>query len=137
MLVVFFSVLALVIVLGLTVFQIALICGAPLGHYAWGGQHRVLPTRLRVSSIASVVLYVIFALTIASKAGFITGLLSVQTVTIALYIFAAYFTVGIALNALSKSKKRTFCHDTGCCAACAMLLGCRHCLKLSYYGIGI
>ena len=38
---------------GLAVFQALLALGAPLGAFAWGGQHRVLPTRLRVGSAVS------------------------------------------------------------------------------------
>ena len=34
--------LALTVVLAaLAIFQLALVFGAPLGHFAWGGQHRV------------------------------------------------------------------------------------------------
>lgn len=38
----------------LAVFQLALAAGAPLGRLAWGGQNRVLPTRMRIGSVASV-----------------------------------------------------------------------------------
>jgi hypothetical protein len=50
------------IVLGaLAVFQAALIAGAPLGKLAWGGQHEILPGRLRMGSAVSVLLYAVFA----------------------------------------------------------------------------
>ncbi len=42
-------------------FQAALLAGAPLGEYAWGGQHRVLPRRLRIGSAVAIVLYLLFA----------------------------------------------------------------------------
>lgn len=105
MLVTICAIVALVLLVGLTIFQIALICGAPLGNYAWGGQHKVLPTNFRVSSLGSVFLYVLFAAVIASKAGLVSGLISEFTVNFSMYVLAAYFTLGIILNGISKSKK--------------------------------
>lgn len=99
------TILALIILLALTIFQLALVFGAPLGAYAWGGQHKVLPTNLRVSSVGSIILYILFAGVIASKTGFISGLILPQTVNFSMYVFAAYFTLGIFMNAISKSKK--------------------------------
>lgn len=40
----------------LAVFQIALATGLPLGHLAWGGAVRVLPTPLRIASAGSALL---------------------------------------------------------------------------------
>lgn len=105
MLITLLTILALAILLALTIFQLALVFGAPMGAYAWGGQHKVLPTNLRVSSIGSIILYILFAGVIASKAGFISGLILPQTVNFSMYVFAAYFTLGIFMNAISKSKK--------------------------------
>lgn len=105
MLITLLTILALIILLALTIFQLALVFGAPLGAYAWGGQHKVLPTNLRVSSVGSIILYILFAGVIASKTGFISGLILPQTVNFSMYVFAAYFTLGIFMNAISKSKK--------------------------------
>ncbi len=105
MLITLLTILALIILLALTIFQLALVFGAPLGAYAWGGQHKVLPTNLRVSSVGSIILYILFAGVIASKAGFISGLILPQTVNFSMYVFAAYLTLGIFMNAISKSKK--------------------------------
>lgn len=44
-------VIACLILVGLTAFQIALILGAPLGKYAWGGTHTILPVSLKVASV--------------------------------------------------------------------------------------
>lgn len=56
---------------GLAVFQIALISGAPLGRLAWGGQHEVLPARLRAGSAVSIILYAVFAYAALAKAGMV------------------------------------------------------------------
>lgn len=62
--------LGLTVVLALlALFQIALALGAPLGRFAWGGQHRVLPPRLRVGSAVSVLVYVLIDLVAWDRVG--------------------------------------------------------------------
>ena len=58
----------------LAVFRSVLIAGAPLGHLAWRGQHRVLPVKLRISSAASVALYALFAHIAPAKADLVPAL---------------------------------------------------------------
>ena len=59
----------------LAIFQLALVMGAPIGQFAWGWQHKVLPTRLRVGSAVSIVIYAFFAVLVLRKSGIalITG----------------------------------------------------------------
>ena len=57
------------VLLLLAIFQILLIFGAPLGRFAWGGAHTVLPVNLRVGSFVSIILYAAFAQIILAKAG--------------------------------------------------------------------
>lgn len=96
--------IALLILLLLTVFQIALIAGAPLGKFAWGGQHCVLPRSLRISSIASIVLYAIFAAFIVSKVGIIEVIPHEAVVSTGMWIISVYFCVGIVMNLMSRSR---------------------------------
>ena len=100
-----FGFIALVTLLALTVFQLALIFGAPIGNYAWGGQHKVLPKKLRISSVTSIVLYAIFASFIATKAGILAVIHNPSILSIGMWAFTAYFFIGIFMNAISKSKK--------------------------------
>ncbi|WP_241971264.1 hypothetical protein [Microcella alkaliphila] len=55
----------------LALFQLALIAGAPLGHFAWGGQDRVLPTAKRIGSVVSILLYALFAVVVLQRAGLV------------------------------------------------------------------
>ena len=50
-------VVALALLAALAVMQILAASGLPLGHFGWGGQHRVLPRGLRVASTVSVLVY--------------------------------------------------------------------------------
>ncbi|WP_438354365.1 hypothetical protein [Microbacterium sp. CJ88] len=95
--------LALTVVLALlAVFQLALALGAPLGRFAWGGQHQRLPARLRIGSVISIVIYAFIALVAWDRVGAVNvfGDLFSQ---VAMWIVFAYFTLGILLNAVSRS----------------------------------
>lgn len=64
------AILFTVLISMLAVFQLALVAGAPLGDYAWGGRHPGrLPARLRIGSAASTLLYGFFALVVLDRAG--------------------------------------------------------------------
>jgi hypothetical protein len=93
-----------VAVLGcLAVFQLLLVTGAPLGRFAWGGQHVVLPMTLRIGSAVSIALYGAFALLMLQVAGAVT-VLPRGLVDVAIWVLTAYFAVGIVLNAASRSR---------------------------------
>jgi hypothetical protein len=87
----------------LAVLQMLLIAGAPLGRFAWGGQHVVLPPRLRIGSVVSVVTYVLFAVLMLQAAEAV-AVLPRSFVEVAMWVLAGYFALGIVMNALSRSR---------------------------------
>lgn len=101
----FIVIVGLLILVGLSVFQFLLIIGKPLGDYAWGGQRRVLPKKLRIASVFSIFLYLVFVLFLISKAGMVNVIIDATVVNVGMWIFTIYFTVGIFVNAISRSKK--------------------------------
>lgn len=98
------TLVALITLLGLTLFQSALIFGAPIGKFAWGGNNRILPRRLRIASFTSIMLYSTFALFIASKASLINIIDDERVLDIGMWVFTSYFFIGIIMNAISRSK---------------------------------
>jgi hypothetical protein len=98
------AIAACTILAALAAFQAALIAGAPIGRFAWGGQHDVLPPRLRVGSAVSIVLYAAFALVILERAGLATIFGSPGFVQVACWVLFGYFTLGILMNGISRSK---------------------------------
>jgi hypothetical protein len=64
---------ATIVLVGLAFFQIALASGAPLGNFAWGGAHRVLPKPLRIASAVATLIYAATALVMLEAAGAIGG----------------------------------------------------------------
>ena len=100
--------LALTVILAcLAAFQFALILGTPLGSFAWGGQNRVLPGRLRVGSAVSIVIYSLIVALAWDRVGAIT-LFPSSFSAVAMWVLVGYFALGIVLNAISRSKPERF-----------------------------
>lgn len=97
------ALVACLILAALAVFQSLLIAGRPLGRYAWGGQHDVLPRNLRIGSAISIVLYAVFAVIILDRAG-VTDLLPDVVADVGIWVLTGYFTLGIVMNGISRSK---------------------------------
>lgn len=100
----FLAILACAVLAGLTIFQGALIAGAPLGRMAWGGQYRVLPARLRGGSALSVGIYVFFAYAALAKAGLVPPVVNESFTAITMWVMTAYFVLGVVMNGISRSK---------------------------------
>ncbi|MGO2746496.1 hypothetical protein [Microbacterium sp.] len=100
--------LALTVILALlALFQIALAAGAPWGHFAWGGQHRVLPRNLRIGSILSIVIYALIAFIAWERVG-ASSLLPDAVAQVAMWVVFAYFAIGIVMNGISRSKPERY-----------------------------
>ena len=91
----------------LAVFQLALVLGAPLGRFAWGGAHRVLPPRLRIGSAVSIVVYAIIVVLALDRVGLIDVVPDAVS-TVGMWIVFAYFVLGIPLNAISRSRPERY-----------------------------
>ncbi|BDV31427.1 hypothetical protein [Microbacterium terricola] len=96
-------VVATVLLAALALLQTLVAAGRPLGRFVWGGQHRVLPTRLRIGSAVSVVLYAAFAALLWSGAGLLPGGDTIF-VDVALWVLCGYFVLGTVMNAISRSR---------------------------------
>ena len=98
----------LCILVVLVMFQLALAMGAPIGRFAWGGQHRVLPTRLRLGSAVSIVLYACFAVLVLSKTGIMPIIGKGAFLDWSLWAITFYLAMGVPLNVLSRSKPERY-----------------------------
>lgn len=102
------AILICIIVGLLAVFQLLLIGGLPLGRFAWGGQHEVLPTRLRIGSAVSIVLYALFALLVLERAQLTSLIPSATFIFVATWVLTGYFALGVLMNGISRSKPERF-----------------------------
>lgn len=101
---IFIVLLGISMLMALAVFQLLLIAGKPLGRYAWGGQHETLPSRLRIASAFSILLYAAFGILLLNKAGYIS-IIPAPFVDTATWVVTCYFGLGIIMNTISRSKK--------------------------------
>ena len=96
---------ACVLLGALAVFQILLACGAPLGRFAWGGQHEVLPGRLRVGSLVSMLIYVVLGWVILARAGQNNG---GGIVGVGAWVIAGFFLLSAVGNLASRSRSERY-----------------------------
>lgn len=96
-----------VLLAGFGLFQLLPALGAPLGHFAWGGQHRVLPTQLRAGSAISAVLYVGFIVLVLDRVGVLHVLLD-QAAQIAMWVLAGLLLLGVLPNLISRSNPERY-----------------------------
>lgn len=92
------------ILICLGIFQILLIIGLPLGHYAWGGQHNVLPIGFRIGSVLSLFIYLFFGLVILQRSKLINFFKNQKIVTFGTWFVVGYSFLGILANFASRSK---------------------------------
>jgi len=115
-----FALAATAILLGLSCFQAQLAAGRPLGRFAWGGAHEILPPKLRVASALSIALYGAIALVLLDAADVVDALRGSWTGTAA-WVLAGFFLLGVAMNAASPSRDE---RRTGTPVALALCLLC-------------
>ncbi|MDJ0333732.1 hypothetical protein QMG83_00690 [Salinibacterium sp. G-O1] len=94
----------LALLAGLMLLQMLLMIGLPLGRYAWGGQHLVLPARLRVAAGLAIILYASFAAVLMSRGGLLDGGNSAPIIVGAWVLFG-YAAFSVLPNVVSKSRK--------------------------------
>jgi len=98
-----------VIQFGMALFQLSLACGAPFGEYALGGQHRILPKKMRPTSAVFVIIFTFIGFCFLQRGGIVDmgmNRILVSVVIIINTLFMAYAIVGNAF--LTKSRKERY-----------------------------
>ena len=116
--------IALVLIGLFALFQLALASGAPFGHFAWGGKYRVLPKKLRISSLVAVVIFGVFAAFILSKTDWLPIINNQFVVQVGLWVIFAYLVIMILANGVSQSKyeRYTMTPITALLAVCFLVV---------------
>jgi len=97
------AIVVCVVLAALAVLQVAAATGRPVGRFVWGGQHDVLPTRLRIGSAVSVVVYALMAIVVLDRAGLV-DVVSDDVARVGTWVLTAYFALGVVMNAVSRSR---------------------------------
>jgi len=98
------SLIAVLILGGLIVFQLLLALGVPWGKAAWGGRHTgALPANLRWGSAVAAGILGLAMWMVLARAGWAFPGSSASWVKIVTWVFTVYFAFNIVMNVLSKS----------------------------------
>lgn len=92
----------------LGIFQLTLVFGAPLGRFAWGGQNDVLPARLRRGSAIAIILYAAFSVVLLAASGILVIPVLESVGGLLGWMLVVYLSIGVVMNALSRSKPERF-----------------------------
>ena len=102
--------------------------GAPVGEFTMGGRHKVLPGKLRVFALVSLVIQAFAIIIILQAGGFMPLWFSIGATKVICIIYASYLVLNTVMNALSKSRKEKFFMTPLSAAACV-------CFWLTAFGI--
>ena len=103
-----FSILGAVIFGLIATMTILVACGLPLGEFTMGGQHKILPKKLRVAAVISVAIQIFAMIIILQAGGFIPLCLSFKLTKYICFFFAAYLSLNTIMNMISKSRKEKY-----------------------------
>jgi len=98
------ALIACILFVLMSVFQLLLALGLPLGRAAYGGKYEKLPTNLRIVSLIVVGIFVFAIFIVLERAGIITIFNNILLTAIIVWILAGYFTLNVLMNAVSKSN---------------------------------
>lgn len=103
------SILCAIITFGMALLQLSLTLGAPFGEYALGGQHRVLPKKMRSISSAYTLIFTFIGLSYLQIGNVISIGLNPNVLNVIIILntlFLAYAIIGNGF--LTKSKKEKY-----------------------------
>lgn len=103
-----FAMIGAVLFLLIVILTVLVACGMPLGEFTMGGQYKILPPKMRVMAVISLVIQ-IFAIIIILQAGGIVPLcFSARATKYICCFFAVYLSLNTVMNMMSKSKKEKY-----------------------------
>lgn len=103
-----FSILGAVLFGVIATMTVLVACGLPLGEFTMGGQHKILPKKLRVAAVISVATQIFAMIIILQAGGFISLWLSFKVTKYICFFFAAYLSLNTVMNMISKSRKEKY-----------------------------
>ena len=102
------SILGAVLFGVIAIMTVLVACGFPLGEFTMGGQHKILPKKLRVAAVISVAIQIFAMIIILQAGGSISLWLSFKVTKYICFFFAAYLSLNTIMNMISKSRKEKY-----------------------------
>ncbi|WP_400244024.1 hypothetical protein AB3U99_22545 [Niallia sp. JL1B1071] len=98
------SIIVAIMFMSISFFQVLLSLGYPLGEYAMGGLHKVLPKKLRFVSIINAIILLFMSLVFLTHTDVLTVFHFLPT-NILVCVITLYLGLNTLVNLLSQSKK--------------------------------
>ena len=105
MIVIIAAVIAVVVFGVVSIIQLLLALGKPLGKLAYGGKYETLPNNMRIMSIGAIGIFALGVISVLERAGIITILNNPILTLVIVWIIALYLAFNTVINAISKSMK--------------------------------
>jgi hypothetical protein len=98
------AVIAALLLAIVAVFQLLLAAGLPLGRAAWGGEHRVLPPKLRAGSAAAALVLAAAGWVVLARADLAGPGTQSTAIRLATWVFTGFFALNTLGNLASRSR---------------------------------
>jgi hypothetical protein len=104
MIVIIVAIIACVLFVLMSIFQLLLALGLSLGRLTYGGKYEKLPKNLRIVSLIAVGIFVFTIIIVLERAGLITIFNNTLLTAIVIWILGGYSPLNTIMNAVSKSQ---------------------------------
>lgn len=98
------AIITVVLFIGLSIFQLLLAIGKPLGRFAYGGKHETLPKNLKIMSLVAIGIFVFGSISVLVRVGIISIIPDSIVFVIVVWVLAFYLSLNTLANLASKSK---------------------------------
>jgi hypothetical protein len=101
------SIVVAIMFVFISIFQVLLFLGYPLGEYAMGGLYRVLPKKLRIVSIINAIILLFMGLVFLQHTNVLNSFNFLPT-NILVWVITIFLGLNTITNLISQSKKERF-----------------------------
>ncbi len=103
-----FSIIGAILFLFIIVMTVLVACGLPLGEFTMGGQYKILPKKMRIKAIISLIIQAFAIVIVLQAGGYIPLWFSFKATKYTCFFFAGYLSLNVLMNLISKSKKEKY-----------------------------
>ncbi|MGN7386363.1 hypothetical protein [Sporosarcina sp. SAFN-015] len=98
------SIVVAIMFVAIAVFQVLLSLGFPIGEFAMGGYHKVLPIRLRIVSAVNALILLFMGFVFLQHTNVLQGFIFLST-DILVWVITIFLCLNTIANLLSRSRK--------------------------------
>jgi len=99
------AIIAVAVFAIVSILQLLLALGVPLGKLAYGGKYEKLPTKMRIMSLVAIGIFALGSISVLERVGIITIFNNAILTLVVVWIIAVYLAFNTLTNAISKSKR--------------------------------